>query len=245
MKKITIILENVYFFLFLFIIFIIVIINHLVRGSIYFSDKIFLKEEYVENLFIIILALIGYLIFSLYKKEIAKKEKLIKDESQKKQEIKKQLDEYLKYIGKANVQLQGIKKIMIGLDKFPENKLEFKNIHNYLLEKVLSVVNADWVISRIIDLNSENILQEKIFSRGKTIVMKYQTSTRQLINGDKFKDYTIITSRQTNLGLKTFFIFPKKHFSKDDIILVQGILQQIEMIYIIYNSEYYKKVNKK
>ncbi|NCF74869.1 MAG: hypothetical protein GWO87_00050 [Xanthomonadaceae bacterium] len=221
------VLEKFYFFLNIIIFFLTVSIIHLIKGDININDKIIIQEEYAESFFIMILFIGSYLLFKLYKKEMKK--------------IKINLDDAFKYIGKVNVQLQEIEKNFTGFKKFPENKKEFKNILKFFAGNALSIVNSDWVLIRIIDVSNLKTLREYAQARGNSILLKSEISNKMLVENKIINKHTVVTSSQNNLGLKTYFIFPLKKISKEQKILIKTIINESEMMFIIFSSKFYKK----
>jgi len=241
MKKIIDVLEKTYLIFFLILLLLSITINYFIQSSFRLSQNIILEEEHVESFCIVVIFFIGFIALKFYEREIFKKDSKIKMEVREKIDLKKRLEDDFRYIGKINVQMQEIEKVMSGLKKFPENKTDFNNIHNFLLNEVLGIVNTEWLISRVVYLKNEKVLHEKIVTRKEVTILKQQISTKQLLGGDKFKDCITVKSKQNNLGLKVFFILPKKKYGKNDYILMQAVIQQLEMIYVIYDSKYYKK----
>ena len=105
----------------------------------------------------------------------------------------------------------------------------------------MGIVNADWVILRILDTNSGQTLKECIQIRGNLVLTKYKISNQLLIKGEEINGYNVMTSEQNNLKLKAYFIFPIKKLSKEQGIFIKAIINQLEMVFLIFNSKYYKK----
>ena len=190
---------------------------------------------------IVILFFVGYGVLGLYKKEISKKEKAILEEKKRNKSNETQLEDAFKYIGQVNVQMQEINDIFVKLKEFPEKKNELKNIVNFLAGKVLGIVSADWVVLRILDINSMQTLKESIQIRGNSALLKCKISNQSLIKRKAIDGHSVITSDQNNLELKAYFIFPIKKLSKEQKILIKAIINQLEMIFLIFNSRYYRK----
>ncbi len=241
MKNSIFVLKNFYFLLLVIFFFFIIIITHIVQGDIYISENIIIGEEYIESIFIVILFFVGYIVFRLYEKEIRTKEKAVVAEKERVKDFADKLNNAFKYIGRVNVQIQEIRDALAGMEKFPENKNDFRNILDFLSEKILSTVNSDWVLFRLVNAANLNTLQEKSLARGQAILLKHEISNKDLSAGRQINGCSIITSKQTNLGLKAYFIFPIKELTKEQNALIQAIAQELEMIFIIFNSKFYKK----
>ncbi len=59
------------------------------------------------------------------------------------------------YIAITNIQIQEIKYIFNSIDKFPETKNDLKRAFNFFGERVIGIVNSNWVLFRIIDSNTQ------------------------------------------------------------------------------------------
>ncbi len=225
-KKVNI-LEKFYYLLLILVFLSVISIVHLINGDIVLTEHIIIQEEYVESFFLFLLLLIGYLLLKLYKNEIIKNQD--------------KLNEAFKYIGQVNVQLQEINKVFEGIRKIPENKKEIKNILDFFTKKTLAIVNANWSLLRVIDMSTKKTLREYSYSRGSAVLLKHGISNENLINKIIIDGYTVVTSDQINLGLKVYFIFPVSKINKNQKILIKAIINQLEMLIVIFYSRYYKK----
>ena len=234
MDKLATLAEKIYFLLLVIFFFFIIFINNFIQGNIGVGKNIIIREEHIESFFIIIIFIIGYIIFKLYKQEIAKQKEHANG-------IKNRLDDAFKYIGQVNVQIKAVKEALSGLKKFPEKKSDLKNIINFLVEKVLAIVNSDWALLRIIDLEDGHILREKSIARGEAVLFKHNINSQKLINKEPIGEYSVVTTEQKNLGLKAFIVLPIKTLNKEQRILIEAIAQELEMIFLIFDSKYYKR----
>ena len=218
-------LEKIYLLFFIINLLAIIGISHIIRGDFSISENLVIREEYLESFFIILMFLAAYFIFKSYQKEIEKN--------------KEHLEEAFKYIGQVNVQLQEIEDALSKIDKVPENKKELKNLMNYLAKKALSIINADWVLIRIIEVETLNTLRESIKSRGGAVLLKHEIANKNLLEENKLENYIYITSKQKNLGIKSYFIFPDRKITKKEEILIKALVNQLEMIFVIFSSKYF------
>jgi hypothetical protein len=242
MKNIKLI-ERIYF-TFLFLIFLLVALTPYIIKSGFF----FLGEDASEMAEIILLLAIGYVIFRLYRREVAKNLKELEKAKIEKQNLEDRLTDAFKYIGEVNVQIQEIKSVFSNIKKIPENKKDFRYILQFFADKVLSIINVNWVNIRIIDRNNSVSLQEYYGARGGASPVKNKISNNDLLKDKKFDDFIIITTSQENFRIKIFCIVPKQKISQNQEDLIRGIMNQLEMLFIIFSSSYYKdghlRVNK-
>ncbi len=200
----------------------------------------FLPEEAVEGAIIAFLFLIGYFTLKLYQREVAKNLAELEKLKKTKNELSDSLEEAFRYIGAVNVQIQTIKSVFSSLEKYPESKKDFKRILHFLADRILALVNVDWVVLKIVNTQNQETLREHSATRGSAVLLKYNITNQDLISGQIKGGYTVIASGQKNFFIKAFCIMPKAKINKEQKILIQAIVNQIEMLFIIFTSVYYK-----
>lgn len=193
------------------------------------------SEDLSESIVILFLFLLFGLFFWFYSKEINAYKK-------KQAELEERLKETFKYIGSINLQLEEMKKVFQAVDRYPENKKDVQTLFIHTAERILSIINTDWVTLRIIDIKTGNNLHEYFVSRGNRKVEKIKIENKALLNGVcSFGSCSIIKSNQENLSIKAFCILPTEPENKNQEFLINSIVSQLEMLFIIFNSLYYKK----
>ncbi|MDD5071507.1 MAG: hypothetical protein PHQ42_02095 [Patescibacteria group bacterium] len=237
------VLERIYF-TFLFIIFFLVVLTPALVKCGFF----FIKEEFLEMEIILFLFAIGYIILKLYRREVAKNLEELEKIKREKGSLEARMMEAFKYIGEVNVQIQEIRSIFSSIKKIPENKKDFRYILKFFSDKILGIVNVGWVAIRIIDRQSSVSLQEYYGTRGGVSPAKQKINNNDLLRNKKLGGCRIITSSQENFRIKTFCIIPEQKISRDQEDLIRGIINQLEMLFVIFSSNYYKgghlRVNK-
>ncbi len=225
-----------FYFLFLFLLYLLIILTpYIIRSGISFFE-----EEYLEAIIISILIMIGYYVLVLYRREVNKNLKALKELEEKNKTLEDRLMESFKYIGSVNVQIQEIRSAFSNLDKYPENKKDYKYILQFFSEKILGIVDVDWALLRIINTTNNNILREYSKIRGKSMLLKCAFSNEELIDGKVEGNYSVIRSTQENFTVKTICVFPKKKISNEQTIIIKAIVNQLEMLFLIFASNYYK-----
>lgn len=202
-----------------------------------------IEEEYVEAILIILIFIVGYILFLLYRREAAKIAKKLSQAEKDKEKVEDRLTEAFKYIGGVNVQIDTIRSLFAELKEYPQNKQEMKQAMKFLANKILSIIAADWVLLRIIDLSSQVTLREYTETRGSVALIKHEISNKNLVQGQKNDDYSYITSRQNTFNIKLFCIFPKIKVSQQQQIILRAMVNQLEMLFLIFNSKFYKYRN--
>jgi hypothetical protein len=193
-----------------------------------------LEEQLTEVATIILLFAIGYAVLFLYRKEVDRNLNKLNRLEEEKGTLKNSLTEAFKYIGTLNIQIQEIKSVFSGIRKFPENKKDFGYILQFLADRTLSMVNAGWVLFRIIDTENLNSLGEFSETRGNSMPPQYKISNRILITNEELKGFTVVGSGHENFSIKAFCIIPKAEISNDDEVFVKAVVNQVEMLFLIF-----------
>jgi len=229
------ILRKVYLFLLIVIFILMVLTPWIIKGGVSFIAD----EESIEVISITLLFGTGYFIYSQYKKEAEKSKRELTQLEQDKKSLEERLDGAFKYIGKVNIQIQEIKSVFSGIEKYPARQQDIKYIFEYLSFKILSIVDVDWVLLRIVDLSKAETLREFCAVRDGGYNPQWVISNKELLNNKLKSEYQLLKSTQSNLNLKAFCIFPKNNFSEDQNALIKAIIGQLEMLFIIFTSLYY------
>lgn len=228
-------LERVYLFILATIFLLIVFMPYIIR-----SGFTLFEEELLEVIGITLMFSVGYFIALLYRREAARnRENLIKLKRDK-GTLENRLIEDFKYIGAVNVEIEAIRSVFSGIRKFPENKKDFQHILQFLAQRTLSMVNVEWILFRIINTQDLNTLSEHSEKRRNTVLPSHKISNRQLASNDKFEVFTIVGSGQENIHIKTFCIIPGKKLSRDQEVFIQAVVDQLEMLFIIFTSICFK-----
>jgi hypothetical protein len=228
-------LERAYIAILVAIFLLIVFTPYIVRSGFTLFD-----EEIAEVVAIALFFAVGYGIFSLYRKEVARNLDEIDRLKQDKGTLEKRLTEAFHYIGTVNIQIEEIRSAFSDIPKFPENKRDFRYILQFLAEKVLCMVNAGWVFFRIVDTQNLDTLSEYSESRENDFLLNHKISTKDLVSNEQFEGLAVVQSGQGNFNIKTFCIIPKESLSRDQEVFIKALVNQLEMLFIIFTSTYYK-----
>jgi len=217
---------------------------HFIKDSISMGNNFLLREELVESFLLGLLIFIGCVIKTIYKFELRRREQKIEELEQVKIDAYQRLNSASRYIGEVNVQVQSIQSAFSALQKYPRDKKEFKQILYFLAEKTLSMVNVPWVMFRVINTANFKTLREHIQVRsGVTIAVsndKFSNraiSSKKAINGD-----TVIGTDQDILTIKAFCILPIKKMTVNQQRLIKGIVNELEIIFIFFTSQYCREI---
>jgi hypothetical protein len=247
MKKINLqpsFLQILYLFIFSAIFLIVLYTPTLIKGPVQLTAKMILKEETIEGALLCILFIISILILSLYRREIIKHQELINRISTEKMKVENRLFDSEQYIGITNVQIQEIKYIFNSIDKFPETKEDLKKAFGFFGERVIGIVNSNWVLFRIIDSNTQRTICEHFVTRQGFSCSYPHVSNKMIIEKQSVLPFISVISSPKNLNILVSCIMPVDKISNDQNIFVQAIINEITKLFVILNSLYYKKENK-
>ena len=230
----------IYVILFSFIIFTPTLIN----GPIYLSKKIIVEEEIIEGSLLCILFFLSIIILNVYKNEVYKHKEIIKTINNEKKITEERLFDSFNYIGKVNVQIQEIKSIFNASDRYPETKNDFKKIFRFLSGRVLGIVNTDWVLFRIININTQKTLSECFETRQDFSCNYPILGNKMIIEKQPILGVTTVISNPQNLNILVYCALPIDNISNDQHVFIQAILNEITKLYVIFNSLYDKNANK-
>jgi hypothetical protein len=169
------------------------------------------------------------------------------DKRQKKQaELEERLQETFKYIGSINLQLSEMKKVFASINKYPENKKDIQTLFAHAAERILGIINADWVWLKIINKKNGETLHEYSIARGNRQLGKIKIDNAALLDDSDLADkFFLIKSNQDNFNIKAYGILPAVARNSNQEFLLNSIINQLEMLFIIFDSLYYKKEEEK
>lgn len=236
-------LQILYFIIYLILASLIVFAPILISGSVYLTEKFVIDEEIMEVILLGILFSLSILIFRLYKQEAYKQEEIIKKIKNDKKTAEEKLLGSLNYIGKVNVQIEEIKSIFNSTNKYPETKNDFKRTFRFLSERVLGIVNTNWVLFRIINSNTQKTICECFETRQGIFCHYPNVSNKMIVEKQLISHFTTVISKPQNLNILVCCNLPVDKISDDQRIFIQAIINEITMLFVFLNSSYYKKEN--
>ena len=214
---------------------------YLIKGNFLLRERIVVEEEIVESALIALLLIIGYVVSIMYKRELNKCIREIDELTTGKINLEEKLNEAFGYIGEVNVQVQEIRALFSTLKKYPENKNDFKNILAFFGQKVLGIVNVDWVTFRIIEPDNLRTLREHWEARGSAVALNHGISNKAIVNHAAINGCSVVGSHYENLSIKVFCILPIEQLTTNQRILVEAIVNDLEMLFVIFTSEHYRE----
>lgn len=194
------------------------------------QDMLGIKEELWESIIILFFLMFIYAASFLYFKEF-RRLKIYQNN------LEERLQETFKYIGSLNLQIDEIKNAFSNFKKYPKNKKEIEEVFEFFSEKILSIVNADWVILKVIDLDNKKTLKQIKYIRAKKDLKLPSINNDEILNNNcQLKNCSIIISEQENLSIKATCILPIKLKNEEERFFIQSVINQLEMMFLVFNS---------
>ena len=198
--------------------------------------KYVIQEDVAEAALISILLLIAYLLSKAYKKELKKYRQATSRLSRGNRDLSGKLTDAFKYIGGVNVQIEVIRSICCGLRRYAKTENEFKNDLALFARKTLGIVNADWVVIRIISQSSLRTIKEHLETRKNQNFFIKGISNKAIVANQTIKGFSVVASHHDNSMIRVACVFPEKSLVEEEKILLEAITNQIEMLYFIFVS---------
>jgi hypothetical protein len=234
-------LEGSYIVVLAILFFLIISTPYLITDKASLTNNILINEELVEGLLIALLLVISYVVSVRYRKKLVKYRGQITALSVKKADVESRLADAFKYIGAVNVQIGEIQSLFLSLDKYPEDNKGFKNSLSFLAQRVFGIVNVDWVVFRIVNVDSLKTVREYSETRGAAAGLKHNISNKSLVGTKAVDGCTVISSGQKNLTIRVSCIMPSENLTATQKGLVETIVNALEMLFIVFASQYYRK----
>ncbi|HEX7410993.1 MAG TPA: hypothetical protein VF298_02510 [Bacteroidales bacterium] len=234
-------LQILYLIIYLLLFSFIIYTPTLISGPLHITEKLIIEEETIEGSLLGILFVLSILILNLYKHEVNKHKELINKINIDKKKVEKRLIDSDQYIGMINVQIQEIKSIFNNINKYPESKDDLKKTFQFFGERVLGIVNANWVLFRIINNTNHRTLSEQFETRQGYTYDYPHISNKMIIENQLVLPFTFVISNPQNLNILVFCVIPVEKISNDQLVFIQAIINELTKLFVILNSSYYKK----
>jgi hypothetical protein len=207
----------------------------LVHGGISLADGFIFEEEVLEAILIVALFAVAYLASRVYRRAVEGYRKKLLRLTDEKTLLVDRLTDAFRYIGTINVQLQEIHAVFSALKRVPENRRQFKNLLASFAGKIIGMVNAEWVLIRIIDRRNLRTLVEHRQNRNQHPAAGHPVGNKAVLEGKKIDGLTIRTGTKDNLYILTACILPLDQLQKQETILLEALVDTVEMLFIIAN----------
>lgn len=206
----------------------------IIRHSIPLTHDIILEEETVETALIVALFGISFFIFKSFMHTLKTSQYEIDRVGKEKSRLVSRLAEAFNYIGTVNVEMQELESVLCGMEWYPQSKREFKERVDQLAAKAMTIAGAPWLVVRMIDRHRSQTLYEHAVKRLDSDIPSTTLGNRAIIEDRRPDGLRTVGSRQRNLDLLCVFILPETEMTDDRSILLIAILNQIEMLFMLY-----------
>jgi hypothetical protein len=238
------ILKILYLIIFLILVSFLIYIPTLIKGPVKISAKLIFEEATIEGLLLCILFILSILILNLYQREVFRQNEIIKKINNDKKKVEERLNNSEQYIGLINVQIEQIKTIFNGIDKYPQTKGDLKKTFSFFSKRALGIVNTNWVLFRIINSLTQRTISEHFASRNGFTDEYPHVSNKLIVENQSVLPFNTVISNPKNLNILAICIMPVDKITKDQHVFIQAIINEIIKLFVILNSVYYVKENK-
>lgn len=215
----------------------------MIRHGISLNDRFMVEEEVLETAMILVLFGISFLILVRFMKRLSAYRQAADRALQEKSKLVTRLTDAFRYIGKVNVEIQEIESALCGVAFYPQSKKDFRRIVDRLAVRAMTIAAAPWLVVRMVDRQSGHTVNEHAVCHPGTILPAVTLGNRLLLEGSSSDGLQTIGPRQRNLDLLTVFILPAAVLSTEKKVLLTAILNQIEMLFILYRAGCIKPIH--
>jgi hypothetical protein len=211
-------------------------------------------ETLIEGFFLTIELIALIIVFKRYEAAIRKKEKEAYSLNSKLKSKERELLGAFEHLGKVNVEISMIKDLFKKM-KVPSTKNQLKQMYAELLRIVCSVTGEKHAFLKIINLeNGQSMGEYCEDSESEESSNRCEVNNRELLNRFETKketllgDYCVLYSAPSNFSIKAFLLIncgnkKKKLPNKEKRDFLKAIANQCEIIFLLFNSRYYKRDN--
>ena len=225
-----------YFSILLFLLLCVSTTPLLIRHGISLSDRFVIDEDILETAMILALFGITFLILIRIMNRLRTYRQAMEKALHEKSRLIARLADAFRYIGKVNVEIQEIESALCGVAFYPQSKKEFKRLVDRLASKALTIAASPWLVVRMIDRSSGQTVNEHALGHPGSPLPTATIGNRAILDGSGVDGLQTIGPRQQNLDLLTVMILPVSVISKEKTILLTAILNQIEMLFILFRA---------
>jgi hypothetical protein len=189
-----------------------------------------------EAFLIIVLLGLSFITLLSFSKRFRAFQQAAHQACQEKSRLDARLLDAFKYIGKVNVELHEIESALCGIAFYPRSKREFRQLLDGLTTRAMTIAGAPWLVVRMIDQCSGKTVHEHAVQRPRGGLPAATLGNRAVLDDCPAAGLQTIVSRRRNLDLLTVFILPQDVRSEGVKVLLNVILSQIEMLFILHRA---------
>lgn len=208
----------------------------IVRHDMALTSTFIIAEEKLETGLIVILFGISYLIVKAFLRTLRAYQRAVVRTGDEKSRLISRLADAFSYIGTVNVEIQEVRSIICGIERYPRTRKEFKALLDRLAAKAMSVAGTPWSFIRIIRRGDGRTIKEHGVKREKEELPSATMGNREILEGRQVEGFQTIASCQQDLDLLTVCILPMPPLSEESRILITAIVNQTELLYLLYRT---------
>jgi hypothetical protein len=208
----------------------------LIRHEVALTDRFIIEEGTLETMLIVALFGISFMLVKGFMKTLNAYQQIEARAGVEKSRMGSMLADAFRYIGTVNVELQEIESVLCGVTRYPESKREFRQTVDELSAKAMTIASVPWIGVRMIDRHSGQTINEHSAQRPQVERPSATMGNRAILDGLTVKGLQTVSTCQRNLDFLTVFILPRTTISKEETVLLTAILNQIEMLFILYRT---------
>jgi len=103
-----------------------------------------------------------------------------------------------------------------------------------LAEKILSIINTDWVIVKIVDVKTKKTIHYASLVRGGKEIKLDKFDNNLLFEGKNNQNFSVVKSSQENLKIKAICVLPEKIKNQDEAFFLSHIINQLELLFLAF-----------
>ena len=209
-----------------------------VQHEVTLTRDFIIEEDILETALIVTLLVVSFFILRIFKRTLYAHERAVNRAGNEKSRLMSQLTDAFRYIGTVNVELREIQSIFCGSEHYPRTRKEMNQFINELAAKAMIIARVPWLFIRFIRRGDGQTIKEYVAARPQNAAPSVTMGNRAILEDRPVEGLMKIGSRQRNLDLMTVAIFPATHLSEEENILITAILNQIEIYFMLYHSDF-------
>lgn len=228
------VLIGIYFIVGLALLITIVSLPILVRHDQVISRHLVIEEDLFEALMIFVLLGISFLIRRGFRRRLTAYRLAVVHYGEEQSKWAERLSEAFHYIGSVNVELGETMTALCSLRRYPFTHNEMKQQIHQLSNRIMTIADAPWVVVRIVHRCSGRTIKEYASARPGNSLPTTTIGNRAILGGHTTRGLKMVCSCQTNLQWHTAMIFPAGQLSKEELLLITAMVNQIEMLFLLF-----------
>ncbi len=209
----------------------------LVSRGVALTQSVVIEEDVAEVLAIILLMGLSAASWRIYRRQLQRLIREMQDSTRLCRRLETRLADAFGYIGTVNVEIKEIESSLCQLRRYPASRKEFQGLLRDLAQRAMVIAGSEWAIVRVMDRRNFRTLREAVQQRAGSPRPAIAISNRSLVENPGVEGFSVVKTGAENLPLRTALVFPVKRLQTQDRILVSAIAGEIEMLFLIFQSE--------